>query len=252
MDARRSSKEEKEKEKVITDANNDNTRHWLTYPHPKTPQYLIDIKQRLGQLKVPSALLRSASTVNGSVEPSEVPVAPRESQQSADQRHFMDFNLPETPNELRAARHRLEKHRYNSSLDNYPTRPQTCPERTNEIVKPPTPPTTAPQSDNQQLPPIQPTSTNDDVWTNEEQEETKPTENETSSSMMQMVDCDGLPNDYVEALEIASMAQEEFYKNLKSNPDKKPENTVYRLPSMSTENHNESFVSENIFSPQKK
>jgi hypothetical protein len=218
LEARRSPKEEKEK--VIVDANNDNSRHWLTYPNPRTPQYLIDVKQRLGQLKIPSTLARPTSASNASVDrqqqqqqqqtpqPLERPESARHQQQSAaDERHFFDFNLPDTPVELRAARHRLEKNRYNPSLDNYPTRPKTCPVRKNDTAKPLTPPIPS-EYDDDQLPYIQTTvpSNKDDAWDNDE--EIKITDNETPSIMVQMVDVDGLPNEYVEALEIAAAAQE--------------------------------------------
>ena len=129
VDARHSPKEEEKEEKVRIDPNNDPTRHWLTYPNPKTPQYLIDIKQRLGQSKPPPVLIRSISEMSPTAERTESAASHRQQQQqpSADQRHLFDFNLPETPIELRATRHRLEKYRYNPSLDNYPPRPQTCP-----------------------------------------------------------------------------------------------------------------------------
>ncbi|CAF2383885.1 unnamed protein product [Rotaria sp. Silwood2] len=247
LEARRSPKEEKEK--VITDSNNDNSRHWLTYPNPKTPQYLIDIKQRLGQLKIPSTLVRPTSATNLSgerqqkaclpIQRSESSISQGQQHKSADQRHFLDFNLPETPNELRAARHRLEKHRYNPSIDNYPSRPHTCPAQTSDISKTLTPPITV-ESKDEQLPPIQTTQIKDDAWTNDEENKTE--ENEASSIMIQPVDVDGLPNEYVEALETANIAQEEYLKNLKTNGEKKPDNCVYRLPSMSSDNKNGSFI----------
>ncbi|CAF0951670.1 unnamed protein product [Rotaria sordida] len=247
LEARRSPKEEKEK--IISDPNNDNSRHWLAYPNPKTPEYLIDIKQRLGQLKIPSTLVRPTSATNLSserqqktclpIQRSESSVLQRQQRQSVEQQHFLDFNLPETPNELRAARHRLEKHRYNSSIDNYPPRPQTCPAHTNVIVKPLTPPITV-ESKDEQLPPIQTTQIKDDAWINDE--ENKLEGNETSSIMIQPIDVDGLPNEYVEALETAYIAQEEYLKSLKINSEKTPDNFVYRLPSVSFDNKNESFI----------
>ncbi|CAF4204156.1 unnamed protein product, partial [Rotaria magnacalcarata] len=117
------------------------SRHWLTYPNPKTPQYLVDVKQRLGQLKIPSTLARPTSALNVSAEQqqqqhqqqkpsqqlqrSESSVTQRSHQQNAaEQRHLFDFNLPQTPADLRAARNRIDKHRYNPSLDSFPTRPQ--------------------------------------------------------------------------------------------------------------------------------
>ncbi len=238
FDARRSPKEEKEK--VLIDPNNDTAGHWLTYPNPKTPQYLIDIKQRLGQLKIPLSLARSASVSNVSADRPESSVSHRQ-QQSTEQRHLFDFNLPQTPNELRAARHRLEKHRYNPSLDNYPARPQTCPVRTTDDQKPVTPPLpVALESEQEQVPPTE--STKEDLWT--ANEENEPTENEAPSVMVQMVDADDLPKEYVEALEIANAAQIEYLKNFKPNDDQKPENLVYRLPSLPADNKSESFVSK--------
>ncbi len=239
MDFRRSPKEEKEK--IINDPNNDNSRHWITYPNPKTPQYLIDVKVRLGRLKVPPVLARTIPASNVIAEQPESSTSHPQRQKSPDQRSFLDFNLPETPDELRAARHRLEKNRYNPSVDNYPPRPRTCPVRTNDISKPLTPPK-APESEEEQSPPIQTTSTKDDVWTNDE--ENKTTESETSSSMIQMVDVDGLPNEYVEAVDTARIAQEEYYKNLKANNENTTsDNLVYRLPSIASDMKSDSFVS---------
>ena len=254
FESRRSQRDNKEK--INADPNNDNSRHWLTYPNPKTPQYLIDIKERLGQLKIPSTLARPRSGSNPPteqqqqsqptkpVERSDSSSSHRQQQQPTEQRHLFDFNLPETPAELRAARHRLEKYRYNPSLDNYPPRPKTCPAQTNEIPKPITPPITS-ESEDEQLPSI-PTTTitveKDDVWVSSD-EENRTTENESPSIMVQMIDVDGLPNEYVEALEIANAAQEEYLKNLKMNGDKKSENLVYRLPAMQTDVKSESFVS---------
>lgn len=231
-DARRSPKEEK----IIIDPNNDNSRHWLTFPNTKTPQYIIDIKQRLGQLKIRPALIRPISASNATAVRPESSASHRQQQPpSEDQRHLFDFNLPQTPNELRAARHRLEKHRYNPALDNYPPRPQTCPIRTNETPKPVTPPN-VPESDDEQLPP----TTKDDVSINED--ENKIIENETLSSTMQTFDMDGLPNEYVEDVETANIAQEEYWKYIKTNPEKKSDSFVYRLPSLPPDDSNQSMV----------
>lgn len=186
-----SSKEEKEKEKeksLIIDSNNDNSRHWLTYPNPKTPQYLIDIKQRLGHIKVPfvrpSSVAAVATTASQqSNEQSEI-LKKSTSPNDADQRHFLDFNLPQTPDDLRAARYRIAKYRYNPALDSYPPRPQTCPVNIdeNEQVVPQPPATIEAES----------TEVKDDAWTNED--ENKPVDQEASTVVVQLVDCEGMPD----------------------------------------------------------
>ena len=246
-ETRRSLKEEREKN--IADSNNDNSRHWLVYPNPKTPQYLIDIKQRLGQLKIPSTLARPTSACTAyseqqkqtfqSIQRSESSTSHHQQKQPIDQRHFLDFNLPETPNELRAARHRIEKHRYNSSLDDYPPRPQTCPGRTNDVPKPIIS-QSASKPENEQLPTNPVVPIKNDAWINDE--ENKTTKDETSSVMAQTIDIDHLPHEYVEAVETANTVQEEYLKDM-NNDDKQSETCVYRLPSMSADFKNDSFVS---------
>ncbi len=136
-------------------------------------------------------------------------------------------------------------------MDNYPPRPKTCPVHTSENSKPLTP-QNAPESEDQQLPPIQTTTTitttssKEDVWINND-DESKISDNETSQILVQTVDCDDLPNEYAEALEIANIAQEEYLKNFKNNNEKKIENFVYRLPSVSSDNQSDSFVSKIYF-----
>ena len=203
------------------DPNNDNSRHWLTYPNPKTPQYIIDIKQRLGQLKYSSTLGRPVSASNPPVqESSDEPSDQRPtsaSSQKTNEHNFLTFDRRDTPDELRAARHRLDKHRYHPSLDNHPSRPQTCPVRTttNEVIE-------------EQIVPI---NKHGDAWT---VESSHPFEQEsTSSIIVQMVDCDGLPPEYADALETANAAQEEYQRNLKMTSERRMEPTVYRLPAMS-------------------
>ncbi len=171
------SKEEKEKPSI--DPNNDNNRHWLTYPNPKTPQYIIDIKQRLGQLRVPSTLARPLSasaqqqTLQQSDRPSSALIQHQEKQQTNnDQHNFLTIQTRETPDDLRATRYRLDKHRYNPSLDNYPPRPQTCPVRTRENPKSVTPQ----DSGNEQLS-IQ--SPKNDVWIVDEEKKSPVPDNES-------------------------------------------------------------------------
>ena len=239
--ARPSSSKEK---KVLLDPNNDQARHWLTYPNPKTPQYLIDIRQRLGQLKVPSAPIRPATALDDTVQRSVSSPTHRLQQKSADGRHMFDFSLPQTPDELRASRHRLEKHRYNPALDNYPQRPKTCPVRSQDIPKPATPPD-ASQSQEEKLPTTetQPQSVNEDLPVGEN----KPTEHEASTLSIQMIDIDGLPTEYAEAVQTANIAEEEYLKTIQNNQEKRSDQYVYRLPSMPLETQNESAVSVMLF-----
>ena len=63
-----------------------------------------------------------------------------------------------------------------------------------------------------------------------------------------MVDVDGLPNEYVEALETANTAQEEYMKNIRPYHEKRAESLVYRLPSMPSDNQNDSMVSAILLS----
>ncbi len=231
------SKEEKEKPPV--DPNNDSSRHWLTYPNPRTPQYIIDIKQRLGQLRGPSTLTRPVSASVRQRTPQSIDrpssASTQQKQQTNDDQHdFLTYHTRDTPDELRATRYRIDKQRYHQSLDNYPPRPQTCPVRTNETVKPVTPQ----ESGNEQF---SSQSFKNDVWIVDEEKKSPMSDYESSSILIQMVDCDGLPTEYVDALETANAAQEEYQRSLKMNGERRrPESTAYRLP----ENKNESFVSQ--------
>jgi len=223
-------KEEKEKSLII-DPNNDNSRHWLTYPNPKTPQYLIDIRKRLGHIKVPF-VQPAPPTISHQQSNEQSEVVKKPTTVDADQRHFLDFNLPQTPDELRAARHRIAKYRYNPALDNFPPRPQTCPVNIDEKeqVSPQPPATSSNES----------TEAKEDAWTNEE--ENKPVDPEASTVVIQCVDCEGVPNEYVQAVETASAAQEDYYKTLQLNNDKPSDSPIFRRPSTSNDNQKESFV----------
>jgi hypothetical protein len=127
----------------------------------------------------------------------------------------------------------MDKYRYNPSLDNYPPRPQTCPVRTSENPKPVTPQ----DSENEQLSRQSPKT---DVWIVDEEKKSPVPDNESSSIVIQIVDCDGLPNEYIDALETSNIAQEEYQRSLKMNGERRPENLVYRL----SDNKNDSFVSQ--------
>ncbi len=244
FDARSFSKEEHSKPPI--DPNNDSSRHWLTYPNPKTPQYILDIKQRLGQYRVPSTLVARPSSASVQrktpqpiARPSSASTQRQQKPQSAndDQHHFLTIRTRDTPEELRATRYRIDKNRYNPSLDNYPPRPQTCPVRTAENPKS----ITLQESTTEQPAKI-------DAWTAEEEKRSFIPEHESSSVLIQMVDCDGLPNEYVDALDTANIAQEEYQRSLKINGERRPENLVYRLP----ENRNDSFVSQQSLERKRK
>jgi hypothetical protein len=247
LDTRQTPKEEKEKEKSPVDANNDNSRHWLTYPNPKTPQYIIDIKQRLRQLRIPSTNARPSSaspqkqTHESFARPFSAAVQGQQKQSiDEDQHNFLTYQTRETPEELRATRYRMDKNRYNPSLDNYPPRPQTCPARPRESIKPVTPEEPGNEQISIPLP-------KNDAWIVDEERKSTIPDHESSSILIQMVDCDGLPNEYVDALETANIAQEEYQRNLKVNGERRPDNFVYRLP----ENKIDSYVSQQSLTKKK-
>lgn len=230
-------KEEKQKRPV--DANNDKSRHWLTFPNPPVPQKILDAKQRLGQLNIPTTLARPASASNAprETQPTVRPMSASQAKPSDDQHHFLTFEKRETPDDLRAARHRLDKYRYHPSLDNYPPRPQTCPERRRDSPKPPTPPVPS----NQQCPVTPPKS---DVWVVENSRPTSASIQRPSTSYVQVVNCDNLPNEYATALEISNAAQNEYEKNVKRNGGRTLDNFVYRLPARLPDSKSVSFVSQ--------
>lgn len=153
------------------------------------------------------------------------------SKKNDDQHNFLTFERRDTPDELRAIRHRLDKHRYHPSLDNYQLRPQTSPIRTTTITNNGSDVTGTNviveegqedfSAEKQHL---------GDAWT----VEANPFEQEsTSSIVVQMVDCEGLPPEYADALETANAAQEEFQRNLKTTTERRLDSAVYRLPAMS-------------------
>ena len=149
------------------------------------------------------------------------------SKKNDDQHNFLTFERRDTPEDLRAARHRLDKHRYHPSLDSYPPRPQTCPVRTtgttNDVQN-------ADATGDEEQDAFPPEKRVTEAWTNE----ANPFEQEsTSSIVVQMVDCEGLPPEYADALETANAAQEEYQRNLKTLTERRLDSAVYRLPAMS-------------------
>lgn len=217
----------------------------------------------MGQLRIPSTLARPTSETNLATEQqqqqqdqdeqqkqnpfiqrSESAITQRPHQQpNADQRHLFDYNLPQTPLDLRAARHRIDKHRYNASIDSYPPRPQTCPVQAQEITKPITSPVLT-ESKEEPLPPIDTTQPKADAWVNEE--EKKPDEYELSTIMIQPIDVDSPSIEQIATsqIPIPNLAQEEVITPLKPNDEKKSETNGYRLPSASNEYKTDSFVSK--------
>ncbi|CAF1337479.1 unnamed protein product [Adineta steineri] len=220
LEARQDQKEESGKRR--NDSKDNFNRHWLTYANPKTPPKIIDIKQRLGQLKAPSTLSRSLSGYN---EKTEAYLAERR-QKNRDPRHLLDCDIPDTPQELRAARHRIEKHRYHQSLDNFPPQQQTYRENIDDYSKP----SVVSEYEDEQLQHNQTTLTNDGTEVNDEENEAPV--NESSSGVLQTADGDEFPGDYVDPSEASEEAYDEYVRNLKANDEKRSENnTLYRLPS---------------------
>ena len=154
-----------------------------------------------------------------------------------DQHQFLTFERRETPEDLRAARYRLDKHRYHPSLDTYPARPQTSPARSHEQAKPVTPPE---QDEGQPS-----FATRTDAWVADDEEAGVPLDQDSAPSIVvQLVDCDGLPPEYADALETANAAQEEYQRNLKMTTDRRLDSPAYRLPSMFVDNQTDSVVSQ--------
>lgn len=207
----------------------------------------------MGQLKIPSTLARPASASTAAVQqqppatplqttnrPSSASTQVQQKQAKNDDDHnFLTYRTRETPDDLRVMRQRIDKHRYNPSLDNYPPRPKTCPVRVHETPKPTTPKETETEPE--------PLPTKTDAWIVEEEKTAVAPDYESPSILIQMVDCDGLPNEYVEALETANAAQEEYLRSLKIDAERRPESHVYGLSAKSPEHRNDSLVCQQTF-----
>lgn len=85
------------------------------------------------------------------------------------------------------------------------------------------------------------TSANDTL--SSDAEEIKNSDNESPPVLVQILDMDGLPTEYAEAVQAANAAQDEYMKELKQHGEKKLEHFVYRLPARSTEHKTDAFVS---------
>lgn len=203
-------------------------------------------------MKTPAVLARAKSALYVSLEDTRktpqltdrtetisVP-QPTQKPKTPDERHFLDFNLPATPDDLRAARQRIDKHRYNPSLDGFSQRPQTCPDRISEVVTKSK--TSAVIVEQPQI--EEKSSANEqEPTTSDENAENLTSEDENATIIIQPLNTEGVPSEYVEALETANVVQEEYMKLLKQNAEKKSEQFVYRLPAMPVETKTPSSVS---------
>lgn len=207
----------------------------MTYPNPTTPQYIIEVKHRLGQLKKSSLESYNLQTLPSTPPARPTSASSQKQQTNADDQHrFFDFERRQTPDALRAARYRLDKHRYNPSLDQLPIRPKTAP-----VVEP----SNNENAENQQIISEQTTEIEanpikTDAWANENDEQSQ------TSFTVQVVDCDGLPPEYAEALKTAAVAQEEYQRTIKSATGRNSDRSspVVRPPPI--ENQIDSVVSQ--------
>ena len=222
LEQRRQRFQQERQLKIINAPHNPNYQHWLVHSTPRTPQRIIDSKCRLGQAKA------SPSAEQQKNNPRSAASRVSHAQTADDQRHILDFNLPDTPDELRAARHRIEKNRYHPSLDNYPARSQTCPVPTAELFEPLPPLVAAPS---------EPIAAYDDPSIDHERSYVF--ESESPRCVVQTLDIEGLPVEYIEAVETANAAQEEYEKELQKHTNR----LTFRLPALSVDQRNYSSVS---------
>jgi hypothetical protein len=219
--------------------NDDTSRHWLTYPNPKTPEYIIDSKRRLGQLKNSSTLGRpmsaSTSIVYEQQEPIQTsivrPATASPAATEAEQHHFLTFERRATPDGLRAARHRLDKHRYHPSLDNYPPRPAMSAHSTNEHID------VIVANEVQQAP----SWSNTNVWVADD--DRKGIDNEQTPVVIQMMDCDNFPPEYANALDTANVAQEHYRRSRPILAERRPDSAVYYRTTVVSDQQSDSSVS---------
>jgi hypothetical protein len=235
----------------IIDVHADNDQHWLIHPNPRTPSHIIDSRLRLGQLKNPAMIARARSAFCKSIESpgkiahpqkhieSKDTVHEESKGRTTDERHFLDFHLPETPNDLRAARYRIDSHRYHSSLDNYPPQPQTSPREMHEVFKALQ---TNVDTNTDSKPTIASTSLNHASF--KDNENTKTSDNECTSTTVHPLDIVGLPSEYTQVLTTGHATQEEYLNDGHNRSDEQDGNTyVYRLPVLSNDEKTSSIVS---------
>lgn len=95
-------------------------QHWLVYPEEKTPEYIIDAKKRLNQIRQPNLVPNTATAVRHvkiSSEPAQVIDESRRERAQVDssdneKRHWLTWPNPSTPEKVREIRARLGDDRY--------------------------------------------------------------------------------------------------------------------------------------------
>lgn len=137
-------------EMIIDNQKNNNKQsqhHWSIYPQEKMPDYIVEAKKRLGQIKQPnispnSKPPKSPNALTPPKSPNADPIRAEELKKTIiNSKHWSQFENPSTPDYIKAIRKRLGDDRYrkfdlttkSNSLTNLST---------NDSLKPSTPTTT--------------------------------------------------------------------------------------------------------------
>lgn len=102
----------------------ENNHHWLVYKQDPTPQYILDAKKRLGQIKDPSQVPRKRSPLvpqyqnkPGSPSTQQIPSSLSSSDMAGNERQWMQWPSPPTPENIKQIRARLGDDRYRKLSD---------------------------------------------------------------------------------------------------------------------------------------
>lgn len=112
------------------DNNNDESKllsqsqpHWLVYPEEKTPEYIVEAKKRLNQIRQPNLVPSSSSSsskqhkVKISDEPVEIIGSDGKPMTDDEKRHWLSWPNPATPDKIREIRRRLGDDRYRKTAE---------------------------------------------------------------------------------------------------------------------------------------
>ena len=102
---------------------NASKQHWLVYPEEKIPEYIIEAKKRLNQIRQPNEIANIRQ-----VRISDEPTVVLDQSVNNEKRHWLTWPNPATPEKIREIRGRLGDDRYKrmTELKSMFRRPKTA------------------------------------------------------------------------------------------------------------------------------